>query len=60
MATKKKAPAKPTAAEQAIDVCFADLVQNIPALRVTEHYNTVVAARDALKSTLIKNQEATS
>jgi len=44
----------------AVDRCFGDLVQNIKALRETEHYNTVIAARDALKSTLIKSKEATS
>ena len=44
----------------AVDYCFDDLVQNIPALRETEHYNKIVAARDALKSTLINTQEATS
>jgi len=55
MAEKTKKDERTTA--QVVDDAFSDLLQNIPLLRESKHYNLVTAQRDALKQTL-KNKGA--
>jgi len=40
-----------------VDRHFADLVQNVPALRQTENHNETIKVREALKIELTKKEE---
>jgi len=55
---RKNTPVSAKSLASIIDRHFADLVQNVPALRQTDNHNALIKARESLKTALIKKEEA--